>query len=339
MKEALYWKAETGDKVRCQLCPRACLLAVDQTGFCGVRRNVDGHLLALTFGKVASVAIDPIEKKPLYHFYPGAPTLSLGGVGCNLRCLHCQNSSISHRDAVVDDATLRDLSPGDVVATAREHDCRIIVWTYNEPGIWIEYILETGHLARKAGMQTVLVTAGVLEHEPLRDLLTVVDAYRLDVKGFSGDLYRRLTGADFLVNVLENALIAKEMGCHLEIVTNVIPNWNDDEEQLSGISLWIAENLGPEVPWHVTAYYPAYKLSEPATPVASLDRAREIGVQNGLKHIFVGNVAGHPAQHTHCPACGELLIPRRGYSLGKVRIHGGKCDACGYTLQNYRDDR
>lgn len=336
MREALLYEQIGHQMVHCHLCPHECVIPEGRTGYCGVRKNLEGRLYALTYGRVASIAIDPIEKKPLYHFYPGMPILSVGTFGCNMRCRHCQNWEISHHAATESGEGMAELPPQGLVALARERRCEAVAWTYNEPSIWFEYILDAARLAREAGLLTVMVTAGMINPPGLRALLRHTDAYRLDVKGFTDEFYQKLTGSPVLQQVLENGIIAYQAGVHVEVVTNVIPNWNDTDEQFHGLARWIAEKLSPETPWHVTAYHPDNKLTEPATPVATLERAREIGLAEGLRFVYVGNVPGHPAQDTVCPSCSRVLIDRRGFGLGENRIHGGKCSYCGYRLGVYR---
>lgn len=336
MREALLYERVGHKIVHCHLCPHECVIPEGRTGFCGVRKNLDGSLYALTYGRVASVAVDPIEKKPLYHFYPGAPTLSVGTFGCNMRCKHCQNWEISHHSATEDGSDLARLEPEELVKLAREEGCDALAWTYNEPSIWFEYILDTAKLAREAGLLTVMVTAGMINPPALKTLLRHIDAYRLDVKGFSDEFYERLTGSPVLSQVLANGLIARDAGVHLEIITNVIPNWNDSDEQLGGLAAWIVENLGVDTPWHVTAYHPDNKLTEPPTPVSTLERAREIGLRSGLRYVYIGNVPDHPGEHTYCPGCGRILIERRSFGVGNNHVVGGCCGFCGYRIASYR---
>ena len=334
MKKAAYWHHERGG-VRCVLCPHHCIIREGADGFCGVRGVRDAELYALTYGRIVASAFDPIEKKPLYHFYPGHKTFSIGGVGCNLRCRHCQNWQISCCDVNENLDGLQDLSPEAAVRLACENNCKSLVWTYNEPSIWYEYILDTAPLAQRAGLKTVLVTAGMINSEPLQDLLPHIDAYRLDIKGFSGSFYRWLTGIDSLEQILENAIAAQTAGCHVEIVTNLIPGHNDDEIQLRSLARWIVQNLSSQTPWHLTAYYPNHELQVAATGVAALERGVEIGHEEGLSHIFIGNVAGHPAQHSLCPDCGHCLIRRNGFRVEANLIIDGRCPGCGCHLENF----
>ena len=334
MKVADYWHQEQSG-VRCELCPHLCYIKSGREGFCGVRGNRDGTLYALTYELVVAQAIDPIEKKPLYHFYPGHQTLSLGGIGCNLRCRHCQNWQISCCDVSSRLQQLQRLSSRQAVQLALDHQCHSLVWTYNEPSIWYEYILETAPLAQLAGLKTVMVTAGMLSSQPLQKLLPHIDAYRLDIKGFSHEFYRWLTGIDCLDQVLKNAIAAYRSGCHVEIVSNIIPGHNDAEDQLQGLAAWIAENLSTETPWHLTAYFPQHKLDVASTGLDVLEKAARIGQQAGLKHVFLGNISCELGQNSYCPECRELLIQRDGFRVVTNRMVGLCCPDCGYRLNNF----
>jgi len=336
MKEALLYEKLAHKMVHCHLCPHDCVIPEGKTGYCGVRKNLEGTLYALTYGKVISIAIDPIEKKPLNHFYPGAPTFSIGTFGCNMRCLHCQNWEISHRGTSEAEDGLSELSPEAAVAMAKQKGCEALAWTYNEPSIWFEYILDTAKLARRKGLKTVMVTSGMINPPALKALLNYIDAYRLDIKGFTEEFYEKLTGSPVLAQVLKNGKIAFDAGAHVEVITNVIPNWNDSDQQFSGLARWMVENLSDQVPWHLTRYYPDYKLTEPPTPVATLERGMRIGRQEGLKYVYIGNVPEHPAQNTHCADCGKMLIERNGFSIGEIHIIKGACEFCGTKIGHYR---
>lgn len=336
MKEALLYEKLGHRMVHCHLCPHECVIPEGKTGFCGVRKNVDGTLYALTYGRVVSIAIDPIEKKPLNHFYPGASALSIGTFGCNMRCRHCCNWEISHHAAAESGEGLYELTPEAAVAMAVERGCEVLAWTYNEPSIWFEYVLDCAKVARREGILTVMVTSGMINTPALKTLLNHIDAYRLDIKGFTEEFYEKLTGTPVLAQVLENARTAYAAGVHLEIITNVIPNWNDSDEQLDGLSRWIVENLDADIPWHVTRYHPEYKMTEPTTPAATLERAKQIGHRNGLKHVYIGNIPGHRGQNTVCPACAKVLIDRTGFAIGDNHVLKGCCAFCGCRLGHYR---
>ena len=336
MKEARYYRQKSANQVVCSLCPHNCKINDGKNGLCRVRGNRDGILYALTYGRVISAASDPIEKKPLYHYYPGATTLSLGSVGCNLHCLHCQNWQISQCSAQQGDASLRRLSPADAVAETRAQGADILVFTYNEPSLWFEYILDCAEFAKQQQVKLVMVTSGMINPQPLQELLAVVDAYRVDIKGFSHEFYRNLTGFDALDQVLANTKTAYQAGVHVEVVTNLIPGWNDDELQLRGLACWIREELSVATPWHLTRYVPCHRLTAPATPLEALERGLEIGQEEGLRHIYLGNIAAHDTDNTYCPGCGEMLIKRRGFSMLMNRIVKGCCPDCQVVIGCYR---
>lgn len=335
MKEAMIYESIGHEMVHCHLCPHNCVIPEGKTGYCGVRKNIKGTLYALTYEMVTSIAIDPIEKKPLYHFYPGTPTMSVGTFGCNMRCKHCQNWEISHHMATEDGNGMYRLSPEALIRLTKDRGCGALAWTYNEPSIWFEYILDSAKLARKEGILTVMVTSGMINPPALKALLKYIDAYRLDVKGFTEEFYKNLTGSPVLKNVLENGLIAYNAGAHIEIITNVIPNWNDTDEQFDGLAKWIIQNMNADIPWHLTAYHPDNKLTEPPTPVKTLERGREIGYKNGLRYVYIGNIPGHSGQNTVCPGCSAILIDRIGFGVGENHIIHGCCEFCGYNINSY----
>lgn len=328
MHEAVLWETE-GGRVRCNVCPHRCAIAPGRQGVCGVRENVDGTLYALTYAKVSSVAVDPIEKKPVFHYRPGTLALSLGSVGCNLKCLHCQNWQISRSDPT--DGALRDLPPEDVVPLAREHECAGVAFTYNEPIIWIEYVLDTAAACKVAGLYTVMVTNGYVTAEALDRFGDVIDVWRVDVKGFDDETYRELCGVPSLEPVLEGAIRARHsLGMHVEVVTNVVPGMNDDDATLEAIASWIHDELGADTPWHVTRFFPYLELADlPPTPVERLRRAVEIGREAGLQHVFLGNVSEPGGEDTLCPECGRVVIGRRGYDVVSDDLRDGACAHCG----------
>lgn len=335
LTEALFYQ-KNGDSVSCGLCPHYCTISSGGKGFCGVRKNIAGTLYAMTSGKIITEACDPVEKKPLYHFYPGSLAFSLGGLGCNLACRHCQNHEISQKR---DDASLLrlfDKTPREIVADCQDNGCTMIAWTYNEPTIWFEYILETSRLAKPAGIKTVLITNGVINSEALEYLLPYIDAYRVDIKGFSQELYKKLTGFAFLDTVLKSAESAFDKGCHLELVTNIIPRWNDSNAQVDGLISWIKNRLNVSVPWHVTAYHPSYKLAEERTSVDILESIYEKGKKAGLKHIYLGNVYSSKGSDTLCPQCAKTLIKRFAMSMDENILEQGCCPHCGYKLKIYQ---
>jgi len=328
MREALLWEPE-GERIHCLLCPHDCRISAGHTGVCGVRENRDGRLIALTYGRVSSVAVDPIEKKPVFHFHPGTLALSLGSVGCTMRCSHCQNWQISR--SVPADGELDFLSADEAVALAQEHGCAGVAFTYNEPVIWIEYVIDVADACRRAGLYTVMVTNGYITPAALDLLGERIDVWRVDVKGFDDQTYRKLCKVRSLQPILEMAERAKKRWfMHVEVVTNIIPTINDDDETLRGIASWIASALGVQTPWHVTRFMPALELAHlPATPLTTLRRAREIGAEEGLEFIYLGNVDEPGGEDTRCPACGKVVISRRGFAVEAENLVGGSCGFCG----------
>lgn len=320
--------------VRCHVCPRLCRVAPGKSGVCRARVNRDGVLYAITYGRVCSVAADPIEKKPLYHFFPGTRVLSLGSVGCNFACRHCQNWQIAHADPSEATRDLRDLPVRNLAVLAANNACQGVAWTYNEPTIWFEYILDGAQAAHEHGLYTVMVTNGYITEDALAMLAPHIDAYRVDVKGFSNAQYKELCRIPDMRPVLESAERAKAAyGCHVEIVTNVIPTFNDDDTTLRGIATWIVERLGPETPWHVTRFMPYLEFSHlPPTPLSSLERAITIGHDAGLQFVYIGNVPRHDGENTICPRCRRLLVRRTGYAVEDVALRGTFCAMCGQNV-------
>lgn len=292
MKQALFFDQLSDRKVRCTLCPWNCLIAPGKVGICGFRKNEQGRLYSLIYNKVSSLAVDPIEKKPLYHFHPGSKVLSAGTFGCNMKCGHCQNWQISRVSSELGVISSEEITPERLIEMAKETGSAGIAWTYNEPTIWFEYILESAKLAKQDGLYTVYVTNGYVNPEPLDLIGPYLDAYRVDIKGFNNDLYQKLCKIKDFQPILDSAVRAKKKWkMHVEVVTNVIPTLNDDEKQLKGLAEWIVANLGPETPWHVTRFFPYldYKHLE-LTPIETLEKAKKIGQEAGLKFVHLGNV-------------------------------------------------
>ncbi|MBI4743516.1 MAG: AmmeMemoRadiSam system radical SAM enzyme [Actinobacteria bacterium] len=335
MKEALLYEKLEENKVKCFVCPRYCVIKDERLGYCGVRLNKEGALYTLIYNLCSSVAVDPIEKKPVFHYHPGSLVLSLGTVGCNLRCIHCQNWQIAHVRFKDKSSDLTALTPSQTVKMAKEYKCEGVAWTYNEPTIWLEYTLDSAKLCKENNLYTVYVTNGYITSEALDLIGPYLDVYRVDVKGFTNEFYKKLANVKDFSPILKAAAYAKEKWkAHVEIVTNIIPTMNDDEAQLRGIARWIKESLGSETPWHVTRFMPYLKLShlEP-TPVKTLEFAQKIGYEEGLRFIYVGNIPGHEGENTYCYNCRNLIIKRIGYSLKKIELNKeGKCNFCGADL-------
>lgn len=335
MQEAHQYTREEEQTVRCSLCNHRCTIKDGKTGICGVRQNKGGTLYATTFGRVSAEAVDPIEKKPLFHFLPGSWSYSLGSIGCNFHCEHCQNWHISRINRAVE--TLPVLPPGEGVRRAQEQGCASISWTYNEPTIWHEYPLVMGALARSAGLGTVYVTNGYITGEALQELAPVLSAYRVDLKAFSDDFYRKVCGAR-LQPVLESAVVARELGLHIETVTLVIPGLNDSPAEMDGLIRWVVDHLGPATPMHFTRFHPDYRmLDRSPTPVARLEQIYERARELGVRFPYLGNVGMHRYENTYCPGCGGLLIERNGFSTRIRNLDGHRCGACGEQIEVVTD--
>lgn len=316
--------------VECLLCPRRCILANYQRGDCRVRVNVEGKLYTLVYGKACAVHIDPIEKKPLFHYLPGTAIYSIATAGCNLHCKNCQNWEISQQ--APEDTRNVNLAPGEVVAAAQRTGCLSIAYTYTEPNVFYEYVWDTARLGRAAGLKNVMVTAGYIEPEPLRALCPLIDAANVDLKAYSDDFYREICGGR-LAPVLKALLIYKEMGVWLEVTNLVIPDLNDASASIRALVRWHIDNLGPDVPLHFSRFYPMYKLANlPPTPEETLTRAREIGLEEGLRYVYVGNVPGHPGNNTYCPKCGLALVERHGFDILAYRLNENRCGRCGEVI-------
>jgi pyruvate formate lyase activating enzyme len=330
MHEALLQQPE-GDRVKCLLCPHACIVAEGGRGYCGVRGVVEGRLQALTYGLVSSVAVDPIEKKPLFHFYPGTDVLSFGSVGCTMRCGHCQNWQISRPKGDDGSVPLRYVEPDSVPSLAEETGSAGVAFTYNEPVISLEWVLDVSRVAKEAGLYTVMVTNGYVTPEGLDLFAQVVDAWRCDIKGFDEATYKRLCHVRHPEAVREQAVRAKKVhDMHVECVTNVVPTVNDSDDELRAIAKWIAEELGTETPWHLTRFVPYLEFADlPPTSIETLRRAQAIGEAEGLKAVFLGNVDVDGAEDTVCPSCGAIAVRRTGFSADlKGLTEDGRCASC-----------
>ncbi|MDD1694707.1 MAG: AmmeMemoRadiSam system radical SAM enzyme [Methanoregula sp.] len=330
MHEARQYRKTEENSVTCSLCNHRCVIKEGMHGICGVRTNERGTLYAGTYGKISAEAVDPIEKKPLYHYLPGTSSYSLGSVGCNFHCQHCQNWHISR--AEIDDAHLRPLAPEEGVRRAIGSGSRSISWTYNEPTIWHEYTLDMGTLARARGLGTVYVTNGYITEEALRELAPMLGAYRVDLKAFTDDFYRKICGAH-LQPVLDSAILARELGMHIETVTLVIPGLNDSMEEQEALIRWVIGHLGPDTPMHFSAFHPDYQMTDRGgTPVATLEKIYDRAKALGLRYPYIGNVYHHRYENTYCPACGATLIERQGFSSRPVGLDGTQCKKCGEKI-------
>lgn len=332
MHEASFYEKLEEKKVLCGLCKHHCNIAEGKRGICGVRINKEGSLYTLVYAMPCSTHVDPIEKKPLFHFYPGSKSYSIATVGCNFRCKHCQNHEISQMPADTKCITGVRLEPSDAVEAAVLSECRSISYTYTEPTMFYEYALDMAKLAKEKGISNCFVTNGYIEEEPLRTIRPYLDAANIDLKGFNPQFYKKVCGAD-LEKVLDTIRLYKALGIWIELTTLVIPGYNDKEEELRSIARFIGTDLGPEVPWHVSAFYPTYKLLDaPRTPPATLERARDIGIEEGLRYVYVGNVPGLEGEDTYCPSCKEHLIVREGFTIVDYHIEEGACAFCGARI-------
>ncbi len=325
----LYTSLKGGD-VRCELCPHQCRVSKGKRGICRVRENRDGKYYSLVYGNPCAIHPDPIEKKPFFHVLPGTISYSLATAGCNFQCKFCQNWEISQ--ASPEDVFSFDFPPEAIVKKAKEVGAHSIAYTYVEPTIFYEYMLDIALLTKKAGLLNVTHSNGFINPAPLRNLSKVLDAANIDLKGFSESFYRELCGGD-LLPVLEALKILKTEKVHLEITNLVIPTKNDDISMVREMCIWIKKELGPETPIHFSRFYPLYKLRTlPPTPVSTLEKARAVASDVGLEYVYIGNIPGHEAEHTFCPKCKKRIIQRTGYMVGEVNLKAGKCKFCGKPI-------
>jgi pyruvate formate lyase activating enzyme len=328
---ARWWSLRTDGRIECWLCPRRCKLSDGQRGFCFGRQRVGDELVLTTYGQSSGFCIDPIEKKPLNHFLPGTSVLSFGTAGCNLGCRFCQNWDISKTrefDRLADAA-----SPELIASAAQRLGCRSVAFTYNDPVIFAEYAIDTARTCHERGIKTVAVTAGYISSEARPEFFGVMDAANVDLKAFTDDFYQRLCSARLqpVLDTLE--YLRKETAVWLEVTTLLIPGENDSRDEIDRASDWFAAHLGPDVPWHFTAFHPAFKmLDTPPTPAASLLRARDLARAKGLKYVYTGNVQDRAGGSTWCPSCGALLIERRWHEIGVYNLDNNRCRACGCTI-------
>ena len=318
---SLLEETETTNTI-CLQCQRKCNIASGHVGYCRTVRNENGKLYTLIYGFVSSAAVDPIEKKPLYHFYPGSRCFSVGSLGCNFRCKFCQNWQIAYADPESDETDkLSFMSPENLVEYALSSGCQGVAWTYNEPSIWYEYTLDCAKLCKKHGLYTVYVTNGYATAEHLDGIGPYLDAYRVDIKSMNDAFYKKMAAVPSVDGILEIALRAKhKWGMHVECVTNIVPGENDSVDELAKLARWIANELGRQTPWHVTRFFPhSQMIDTPPTPTATLQNAINIGRQEGLQFVYPGNVDMPGTSDTICPECGSVLVERRGYN---TRIKG-----------------
>lgn len=327
MEARLYDKGEKRS-VKCRLCSFRCHIREGGRGICGVRENDDGKLFTHTWGKLIAEQVDPIEKKPLFHFQPSSRSYSIATAGCNFRCLHCQNSEISQSPRETGQVMGEEAAPEEIVAEAYETGCTSISYTYTEPTIFFEYAYDIGVLAKEKGLKNVFVTNGYMTKDCLGALDGVLDAANVDIKAFTESFYKKVCGAT-LAPVLESVETMRAMGIWVEITTLVIPGMNDSEDELRALAKWVA-GTDKTMPWHLSAFHPAYKMLDVGrTPVATLERAREIGFEEGLRYVYTGNIPGNKGESTYCWSCGALLIERLGFMVKMNKVVDSACPSCG----------
>ncbi|MBO4763111.1 MAG: AmmeMemoRadiSam system radical SAM enzyme [Candidatus Methanomethylophilaceae archaeon] len=329
--EARYYERD-GDAYICGLCPHKCRIAVGKYGRCGARRADEDMLVAYSYGKVSSLCVDPVEKKPLFHYRPGSRCFSVGGVGCNMSCKHCQNYAISMLPSGKKRTTYE--RPDELVALCRKERQDAVAFTYNEPMIWFEYILDV--MKADPDLECIIVSNGLICEEPLKELCKVADAMNIDVKAFTDEFYSKVCGAH-LDDVLRSVVTVYESGVHLELTYLVIPGYNDSEEEVGRFCEWVRDTLSEDVPVHFTRFYPDNEMMDvPWTPVETVMRCREIGMEKGLNYVYVGNTLTDDADDTYCPECGTAVIKRLGYLVDIVSLDGDRCSCCKHKLNIVR---
>jgi len=330
MKEAMFYEKLDEKKVRCFLCAHHCLIKEGKRGICAVRQNKDGTLYSVVYGKLIAMNIDPIEKKPLFHFQPSSTSFSISTIGCNFQCDHCQNFEISQYPRLHENILGQDATPESVVQAAQRNSCSSISYTYTEPTIFFEFAYDCARLAHEKGIKNVFVSNGYTSPEATRVIAPYLDGNNIDLKG-DDDFYKNLCSAK-LGPVKETIRLMKELGVWVEVTTLIIPDYNDSEEQLRNIAEFI-KSVDVSIPWHVTQFYPTHKLTDkPRTPVKTLRKAREIGFKAGLKYVYEGNVPGEGRENTYCPKCKELLIERLGFTIMSNKLKDGACSKCGNQI-------
>ncbi len=321
-KDALFWKKINAHTVQCMLCARYCKIIEGKKGNCGVRQNIDGVLKSLVYGKIISKAVDPIEKKPMYHFYPGTKVLSIATVGCNFHCSFCQNWEISQEARIIGETT----TPKEIVELAVKNNCQGIAYTYTEPTIFYEFAYDTAKLAKKQGLYNVFVTNGYIAKEPLDKISPYLDAANVDLKSMNDTFYQTVCGVPSVKPVLDTIKRMSELGIHTEITNLLIPGLNDSAEDISKLITWV-KNISNNIPLHFSAYYPTYKLTAPPTPTQTLINAFRMAKKAGLNHVYLGNIQEEEYSNTHCPTCKKVVIRRKGYNVENY-LSNNRCAHC-----------
>jgi len=326
IREAKFYEKQPYKKTKCKLCPRECVIDDQERGYCGVRENRGGTYFTLVHSRVATAHIDPIEKKPFFHFMPGAVAFSIATAGCNVNCKMCQNWDISQ---VRPEQVRANYAPPDrITALAKQNNCPVIAYTYSEPVIFLEYVLDCAQAARAAGVRSAVVSGGYIQADPLKKLCGQVDAIKIDLKAYSEKFYKEVVNGE-LKPVLEAILTIHKAGVWNELVYLVVPTLNDGDAEFQGMARWVKSELGPDVPLHFSRFHPEYLLKNlPPTPLETLERAKAIADAEGLHYVYIGNVPGHPAESTYCPSCKKKVVDRMGYTIAGVYLKHGKCQFC-----------
>ena len=329
-KIASFWKKINDKKIQCLLCPHFCIINNGKVGICGVRKNENGNLYSLIYGSTSSIAADPIEKKPLYHFYPGSRAFSMGSVGCNFKCMHCQNYSISTADP--QSYFLNEIEPEQVPLKAKQYNCQGVAYTYNEPSIWHEFALDSAKIVKKEGLYTCYVTNGYLNEDPLKEISYYLDAMNIDVKGFTENFYKKICKTK-LQPVIDTCELANELNIHIELTYLVIPTYNDSLNEIERFCSWVNDSLGSTVPVHFSRFHPDHNLQNiPSTPMKTMVDIYETAKKIGLDYVYLGNVSHGDYENTYCSNCGNLLIERKDFFVYFRDICNNKCNKCGHTV-------
>jgi pyruvate formate lyase activating enzyme len=324
--EARYYEKLPNKAIRCKLCPRECTVAAGDRGYCRVRENHKGTYYTLVYSRIVAAHIDPVEKKPFFHFLPGHEAFSVATVGCNVNCKFCQNWEISQ--AKPEDLPAKYLPPKDLANVALQSKCAAVAFTYSEPTVFNEYVNDAADAAREQGLKSIVVSNGFIQQEPLKRTCQHVDAVKIDLKGYTEDYYRNVVGGQ-LRPILDNLVAVRKQGRWMEIVYLTVPTLNDRDSDIRDMSRWIKAELGPDVPIHFTRFHPLYLLKNlPPTPVETLERLKAVADAEGLHYVYIGNVAGHPAENTYCPKCHKVVIERAGFTVTKINLINGKCTNC-----------
>ena len=324
--EAKFYQKLPNSKIKCKLCPRECVVGDKERGYCGVRENRGGVYYTMVYSRVCAAHVDPIEKKPLFHYLPGTTAFSIATAGCNVNCKFCQNWDISQ--ARPEEIPAQYAPPASVAELTRQYNCPTIAYTYSEPVVWAEYLMDCADAGHAAGVRSIVVSNGYMQEEALKAAYGKMDAVKIDLKSFTEPYYKQVVTGQ-LKPVLETLVTLRKMGKWTEIVFLVLPTLNDSDAEFRGLAQWIKANLGADVPLHFTQYHPEYLLKNlPVTPVSTLERAKAIADAEGLHFVYIGNVPGHPAQNTYCPKCRKMLVERVGFTASEMLIKNGKCPFC-----------